>query len=103
MSSFFEHKYYNTYYYANIVSNILTKDIELIGFISNFFAVEETILYLAKPFKKNSAFHSFIRHVVGEFFENDMCEYDQKYFHRGLYADSVLEAYDMGDYSFKDF
>lgn len=103
MDSFFENKYFNTYYYANIISNILTKDIELIGFISNFFADEETILYLAKPFDKNSALHVFIQHIIADFFENDMDEYDQKYFRHGLYADSVLKEYRMNNYSFEEF
>ncbi|MBS1732012.1 MAG: HNH endonuclease [Bacteroidetes bacterium] len=104
MSSFFENKYFNTYYYANIVSNILTRDIETIGFISNFFSEEETVLYLAKPFEKRSALHSFIQHIIGDFFEDDMNENDQKYFKNGLYADSVLEEYGMSDdYSFRDF
>ena len=102
MSSFFENKYFNSYYYANIIENILSKDIELIGFIGNFFE-GDMILYISKPFKKHSALHVFIEHVIGQFFENDMDEYDQKYFKNGLYVDSVFLEYGLNDYTFKEF
>jgi len=109
---YFEHTYLNTYYYSNIVSNILQRDIELIGFISNFFANEETIFNLAKPFQKYSAFHCFIHYMIADFFENDMDEYDQRIFEyhkvnkyaiEPLYAESALKEYELYDYSFKEF
>ncbi|GHM99154.1 hypothetical protein WSM22_06440 [Cytophagales bacterium WSM2-2] len=112
MSTLFENKYYNTYYYSNIVSNILSQDIELLGFISNFFADEETIYYLAKPFEKESAFHVFIKHIIIEFLENDMSEHDEKifkYYEAGksplkpLYAESALKEYGLDDYNFEEF
>ena len=112
MSDFFEHKFYNTYYYANIVNNILSRDVELIGFISNFFADEYAILHLAKPFQKRSAFHSFIAHMIFEFFEHDMDDHDQKIFNyhktnsyplEPLYAESALKQYGLFDFSFQDF
>lgn len=109
---YFENTYYNTYYYANIVSNVLTEDIELIGFISNFFADESAIYYLAKPFEKRSAFHCFIESIVGDFFSNDVNEHDQRIYNyhkvnsyaiEPLYAESVLRNYGMLDYTFNDF
>lgn len=54
MAGYFNHTYYNTYYYANIINNVLEEDIELIGLISNFF--ENNIIYqLIKPFQKRTA------------------------------------------------
>lgn len=103
MGDFFENRYFNTYYYSNIVDNILTGDLELLGFISNFFADEGAIFHLAKPFQKTSAFHCFIQHIVWEFFEEDMGEYDPKNFGRTPYADLALKQFGMGDYTFKDF
>lgn len=37
MEEYLEHNYFNTYYYSNIIDNILTDDIETVGFISDFF------------------------------------------------------------------
>jgi HNH endonuclease len=113
MASFFEIKYSSTYYYANIVSNILTQDIELNGFISNFFANDGIIWDLAKPFEKRSAFHKFIEFMISEFFENDMDDHDQrifKYYQVGkhpiepLYSESALREYDLlGDGLFANY
>lgn len=111
MIGYFDHKFYNTYYYANIISNILSKDIALIGFISYFFDDENIIYDLAKPFEKRSAFHSFIEYMIGLFFEEDMNDHDQKEFdyHKQnnyplglLYAEHAFKEYNL-DYSFKDF
>lgn len=77
---FFRHTYFNTYYYANIVNNVLSGDAELMGFISNFFAHEGILYSLAEPFQKRSAFHVFIEHIVGEFFDHDMHEHDERDF-----------------------
>jgi hypothetical protein len=110
--NFFEHRYYNTYYYSNILSNILSRDIELIGFISNFFSHEEAMYDLAKAFQKDSAFHHFIKSVVGDFFQNDMDEFDQEIFNRGkiypgskqqLYIEQTLKEYRFNDHFFNDF
>jgi hypothetical protein len=110
--SYFSHKYFNTYYYANIISNILSQDIELIGFISNFFSDAEMIYELAIPFQKDSAFHCLIKYMIGEFFENDMDDYDQIVFKSGdlhrnpaglLYVERALMEYGLDDYLFKDF
>jgi hypothetical protein len=112
MDGFFENKYFNTYYYSNIISNILSRDVELIGFISNFFADEEIILHIARPFKKDSAFHAFIQHIIADFFSHDMDQYDQRIFSyytinkyplEPLYAESALKVYGRHDYSFKDY
>jgi hypothetical protein len=110
-NNFRENKYFNTYYYSNIVNNILTKDIELIGFLSNYFSCEATLFTLAKPFEKYSAFHGFIEYMIGEFFENDMNEEDQRIFKyyqvnsyplEKLYAESVLDEFDLS-YPFSTF
>lgn len=108
---FFEHQYYNTYYYSNIISNILSEDIELIGFISNFFSNPESVTGLVQPFQKFTAFHHFIKYMVHEFFEHDMNEYDEKRFDAGefnriprplLYAEAALNEFGLNDYSLED-
>lgn len=108
MSIFLHHTYYNTYYYANIVNNILDEDDELTGFISNFFA-DDAIFQLIKPFQKRTAFHAFIEHMVHEFFTEDMEEHDLRNFgyyknNPALmfvpYAEKVFENYGIEDYAF---
>jgi len=106
--SHFKNDHYNSYYYANIIDNILSGDIELIGFISNFHDLYSTSII--KPFKKFSAFHSFIAHVIHEFFVEEMYEYDRKEFEaylvdppiRKLYAEDLLKNYEL-EYSFLQF
>lgn len=109
MEDYFNHTYYNTYYYANIVNNVLEGDHELIGFINNFFA-NDSIYYLIKPFQKKTAFHSFIEHIIFEFFTEDMDEQDSSNydFYKNdsnlkfiPYAQIVLEQYGIKDYSFE--
>lgn len=111
-STFKENKYFNTYYYANIVNNILTRDISLIGFISDFFADEEALFYLAKPFQRFSAFHEFIKQMTWRFLDDDMCTHDEeehayyllnkpKYTFRP-YGEWVLENYNL-QFPFSEF
>ncbi|WP_447637074.1 HNH endonuclease [Flavobacterium microcysteis] len=108
MSVFLHHTYYNTYYYSNIVNNILDEDDELVGFISNFFA-DDTIFQLIKPFQKRTAFHAFIEYMVYEFFTEDMGEHDSRnfeYYKKNPtsmfvpYAEKVFENYGINDYAF---
>ena len=74
-----DHHYYNTYYYSNIIDNILSgSDHELLGFISNFFDVTE--YSFVQPYQKFSAFHSFINVTLMDFFLNDMYEHDEQAF-----------------------
>jgi hypothetical protein len=110
VKGFFEHTYYNTYYYANIVENILGGDIQLIGFISNFFSGESVLCHLAEPFQKRSVFHGFIEHIISEFFDDDMHAHDSaayKHFIKANhtvkfipYAAKVLAQYRMDGYDF---
>jgi hypothetical protein len=104
-----KHTYFNTYYYANIVSNILKQDPDTIGFISSFFDNPEIWDQLVKSFQKKSAFHLFIEHIVGEFLDDDMHDHDSKDYHYCTldsngrftpYAEIVLENYGMSDSSF---
>jgi hypothetical protein len=107
MEEYLEHNYFNTYYYSNIIDNILTGDIELVGFISDFFTDNHGFL---KPFEKYSAFHQFIKYIIFRFMEEEMNEYDQKAFeifkNHGrlpkLYIDELFERYNVS-YEFDDF
>lgn len=98
----FQHSYFNTYYYSNIISNILDADFEVLGFIDSFFNDEEAIHHLARPFEKESALHAFIFHIIHNFFEEDMCNYDEKNFRSSLYADIVLKQFGITNYSLEE-
>ncbi len=98
----FRHNYFNTYYYSNIISNILDADFEVLGFIDSFFNDEHAIHHLARPFEKESALHAFIFHVIHNFFDEDMCSYDERNFQSSLYADIVLKQFGINDYSLED-
>lgn len=111
MKGFFRHTYYNTYYYSNIVNNVLNGNSELLGFINNFFEPEGVLFNLAKPFEKKSALHQFIESVVGDFFHEDMHTYDEQKFKtwelykKGKYvpyAEQVLLNFGILDYCLKE-
>lgn len=101
MEEFWEHTYYNTYYYSNIIDNILTGDIELIGFISDYFNENYSFLI---PFEKYSAFHKFIEYIIYRFVYEDMNEHDEKafkFYERDgiefrLYVEKLLSVYGIG-------
>jgi hypothetical protein len=107
-SNRFENTFFNTYYYSNIINNILSGDVELIGFISNFFDASD--YYFVKPYQKDTAFHMFIHITVNDFFINDMNEHDQEAFEnqakhndslQRLYAEKVFEEFNV-NFPFKD-
>lgn len=111
MKGFFKHTYYNTYYYANIVNNVLSGDLELMGFINNFFVDQDSLFHLAKPFEKKSALHQFIESVVADFFMEDMHQYDEKncsnwaFYKSGRivpYAEQVLLNFGVSGYNLDD-
>lgn len=107
MEEYLEHHYFNTYYYSNIIDNILTGDIELVGFISDFFTGN---LGFLKPFNKYSAFHQFIQYIIFRFMEEEMNEYDQKAFEifkkhgklPKLYIEELFDRYKVG-FDLKEF
>lgn len=112
MGQFLPHTYFNSYYYANALSNIISReDADVLGFLSHFFDDADAALWLTEPYRKHSAFHKFIQHIVFEFFENDMSGYDESV-HRhhtidkkpldDLYAEIAFANFGM-DYDFVSF
>lgn len=107
----FESEFYASYYYANIIDNIVTGNPDTLGFISNFNEVYCRDNRL-KPYQKFSAFHHFIAFQIEEFFREDMHKYDEEeykiYSANGkkklgkLYAEGPLEYCGI-DFGFLDF
>lgn len=67
---YFNHKYFNNYYYANILSNLSDQRWEFLGFISQFFEIEP-IISLIKPWQKESTFHRFIFYIISNTIEDE--------------------------------
>lgn len=87
----FSNSYYNSYYYSNIIDNILTGNLELIGFISNF--NEKVAAETLKPFRKQSAFHTFIAFIIREFFHEDMFNHDKRAYEASIKNPPLKELY----------
>ncbi|GAB3231149.1 HNH endonuclease [Algoriphagus aestuariicola] len=108
-SEIFENNFYSTYYYSNIISNILTGDPDTIGFLSNFREYIGSSIFL--PYQKESALHHFCRSVIHDFLYEDMTRYDEEdwircevnsYFKFRPYIDSAFSVFDL-NWSFDEF
>ncbi|MRV76306.1 HNH endonuclease [Duganella sp. FT92W] len=58
-----EVRFYETYYFANVVQNILKDQFEFLGSLHEFFC-DDQYFYLTKPYQRYSAFHSFLAFVI---------------------------------------
>lgn len=67
---YINHQYFNSYYYANIVNNLIINRWDFLGFVSQFFEINP-IGALIKPWQKNSLFHQFIFYVVSTTIEDE--------------------------------
>lgn len=101
MENFWKHTYFNTYYYSNIIDNVLTGQAELLGFVSDFLSENYSFVL---PFSKQSTFHGFIQYIVSRFLDEEMNDHDQHAFRRyqltgklpALYAELLLKVYGIG-------
>ncbi|EKO3573771.1 HNH endonuclease [Vibrio metschnikovii] len=71
----FQVKFYETYYFCNVIHNILRDQFSYIRRINDFYC-DEQIFYLASPFQKYSAFHHFIEFVVEDIYLEEAFEAD---------------------------
>src|SRR5579863_824514 len=68
---FIELTYYETYYFANIVKNVLEDQFSYLRQLDEFYGDERYLSY-SSAFPRFSAFHSFIRSIVSDVFSDDM-------------------------------
>lgn len=61
----FEGRFYETYYFANVVRNVLHDQISYLRTLDGFYGNDEHLEYV-KPFPRWSAFHSFIAFTISE-------------------------------------
>ena len=70
-----EAKFYETYYFYNIVRNLLFDQFSYLSTLNEFYGDGESI-YLIKPFEKYSAFHRFIEFVVRDIYHEENLKID---------------------------
>ncbi len=69
--SFIEITFYETYYFANVVKNILEDRFSYIRTLNDFYGDDRCLDYTS-PFREFSAFHSFIQFVVNDVISDDV-------------------------------
>lgn len=62
----FEMSYYNTYYYANVINNVVCNSFDYLSKIDEFYHIG---LSIPTKFSKNSNLHGFIRFIIDEIFD----------------------------------
>lgn len=69
--SFIELTYYETYYFANLVKNVLEDQFAHLRTLEDFYG-DGLYLNYASPFRRFSALHSFIRFVISDVLSEDL-------------------------------
>jgi hypothetical protein len=69
----FEGRFYQTYYFANVVSDILRDQFSYIRILDDFYG-NDKYLEFTKPFPKYSALHRFIEFVIYELIDEEVSE-----------------------------
>ena len=72
---YIEAKYFETYYFANVIRNILHDQFTYVRNLNDFYGDERYLSFL-KPFPKYSAFHSFIEFIVDSILVEDLQNID---------------------------
>lgn len=62
-----EARFYETYYFCNVVRNVLHDQFSYIRNLNDFYC-DERIFYLVFPFQKYSVFHEFIEFIVEDIY-----------------------------------
>lgn len=70
-----EIRFYQTYYFANAIRNILHNQFEYLRGLDDFYGDDRYLAFIA-PFQKYSAFHCFIEFVVDEILSDEISEID---------------------------
>ena len=100
-----EIKYFETYYFANIINNILREPFHYLRSLNDFFGDENYRNFLS-PFPKISALHSFIIYIIDSINYEDLKESENKLFiseKRKLWIEIALEYYEFEFQSFEEW
>ena len=100
-----EIKYFETYYFANIINNILREPFNYLRSLNDFFGDQNYKNFLY-PFPKISALHNFIIHIIDSINYDDLEESENKLFRDGkikLWVEIALEYYEFEFQSFEEW
>lgn len=92
-----EINYIETYYFANIISNILREPLDYLRGLNDFFG-DENYKGFVRPFPKTSAFHYFIMFIIDNISYEDIKEYENEKFlsaKRRLWVEVALEYHNF--------
>lgn len=70
-----EVKFYDTYYFCNMIRTIMVDPIPFLRNLDDFYG-SDNIFYLIHPFSKYSAFHRFIEFIVSETYYEQLLDID---------------------------
>lgn len=100
----FEIKYFETYYFANVINNVLTNPFGYLRSLEEYFG-EDNYVGFIKPFPKPSIFHSFIGWMIDNISSEDISSLDIVSIREGkeLWIDIAIKHYNIDDYSFRHF
>ncbi len=81
---FLEIEYFETYYWANIINNVINDpyNYDYLGSLGGFFGDENTVRFF-KPFPKTSALHGYIMYMIETIHDEDLDNTDIKSFKTG--------------------
>ncbi|ATL97265.1 HNH endonuclease [Aeromonas sp. CA23] len=68
-------KYYETYYFCNVISNILMEQDSYLRSLHDFHG-DGNILNMLQPFRKHSVFHDFLEFVIDDVTWDNTCDID---------------------------
>lgn len=100
-----EIKYFETYYFTNIINNILNDPSNFLRSLNDFFGDQNYRNFLA-PFPRTSRLHDFIIFIVDALNDEDTLEYNNTGFLNGkrkLWVELALEHYDFKFDHFKEY
>ncbi len=70
-----EAKFYETYYFCNVIRNVLFNQFDFIRNLHEFYG-DEQIFNLIEPFEKYSTFHYFIEFIVEDVYYEEVTDLD---------------------------
>lgn len=100
-----EIKYFETYYFANIINNILREPFGYIRSLNDFFG-EENYRNFLNPFPKTSALHDFIIFIIDSINYDDLEESENNLFKSGkrkLWVEIAMQNYGFEFESFEEW
>ncbi|WP_417442385.1 HNH endonuclease [Idiomarina abyssalis] len=96
-----EFKFYQTYYFCNVINNVLRDQFSYIRKLNDFYDDCKTFYFLGK-FQKESIFHEFIEFIVSGIYDEHLDQFD---LHESikLPIERAFEYYDVTYITFQEF